>query len=1772
MNKIYNVVWDAEKQCFVVASELAKGHKKSGSAKLSLAIAGALLVGGVSAPAMSATFTALKSGLDTITSYYSVNDGGTPSINYDNTGASGTNALAAGVNSSAGGDSAVAVGLGSAASGTESVAMGDGSRGAGLMTTGVGSSAKALADMATALGATTSASASNATAVGYGANAAGAKALASGNGASASGNSSTALGDGASATVADGVALGRQSSVNAAAGIAGYVPATATAAQTAAINATKSTLGAVSVGDPISNKFRQIVGVAAGTADSDAVNVAQLKGATTDAVFYDSSAHDSVTLGGPTYNSASRTGGTKLSNLAAGTAASDAVNVDQLSAAVDDAQTHYYSVNDNGTQGGNYDNDGATGVNALAAGVGATAGGDSAIAVGSNANASGTSSVAVGDGSRSTGLMTTSTGSSAKALADMATAVGATTSATGSGATAIGYGANAAGARSLASGNGVSASGTSSTALGDGANALVAGGVALGSQSSANTAAGIAGYVPPTATATQTAAINATKSTLGAVSVGDPSSKKFRQITGVAAGTADSDAVNVAQLKGATADAVLYDNGTHNSITLGGATYDPVAKTGGTKITNVANGVAPSDAVNKSQLDDLANTPLTFAGNTGTVQKKLGDTVSIQGLGTSSGTYTGDNLKTAVDANGVLQLQMSDKPVFTSVTTGNTTMDTNGVVITGGPSMTINGIDAGGNKITNVAAGDVTNTSTDAINGAQLKQVQDAANAGWNVTDANNNTANIGPNGKVAFKGDSNVTVNQVGIDNDGQVEVSLNKNLDLGSSGSITTGNTTVSNNGLSIAGGPSITANGIDAGGNKISNVATGTAPTDAVNVSQLTTTVAGAKSHYYSVNDNGTPGGNYDNDGATGTNALAAGMGTSAAGSSAVAVGNNANASGISSVAMGDGSRSTGLMTTSTGASAKALADMATAVGATTSATGSGATAVGYGANAAGARSLASGNGANASGASATALGDGASALVADGVALGSQSSANTAAGIAGYVPPTATTTQAAAITATKSTLGAVSVGDPSSKKFRQITGVAAGTADSDAVNVAQLKGATADAVLYDTGAHDSVTLGGPTYDALTKTGGTKITNVADGVAPSDAVNKSQLDDLADTPLTFAGNTGTVQKKLGDTVSIQGKGTTAGTYVGDNLRTAVDANGVLQIEMTDKPEFTSVTTGNTTIDTNGVSIAGGPSITVNGIDAGGTKITHVAAGTAPTDAVNFSQLTTTVNGAKTHYYSVNDGGTQGGNYNNDGATGANAIAAGVGAMATGASSTAMGSNAQANNDHDVALGAGSVTSRSNPISSVTVAGQTYQFAGANPTSVVSVGSKGNERQITNVAAGQLSSDSTDAVNGSQLYATNQAVDVLNSTVNNINGGGGIKYFHANSSLADSQAVGSNSVAVGPQAVSTGADSVAIGHGAAASTNNSVALGANSTTGPVKGTSGATIAGDNYTFAGANPTGTVSMGAVGQERTITNVAAGTLSSTSTDAVNGSQLYATNQAVDKIDGRVTNVENTVNHIAGDITNISTGQAGMFQTSTDQKAPTPTPTGNNSAAGGAGAAASGDNSLALGNGSQASANNSVAIGNASVADRANAVSIGSAGNERQITNVAAGTQGTDAVNMSQLKAAQAGGVQYDVNSDGSINYNSVTLNPNGGSASIHNVQAGTATTDAVNVGQLNDAMVNTQNWAKNYTDQQINQMGKRAYAGTASALATANIPQAYQPNQSVVGVGIGNYHGQNAISVGLSTITESGRYILKASATGSQQDGLGVGVGAGMAW
>lgn len=98
------------------------------------------------------------------------------------------------------------------------------------------------------------------------------------------------------------------------------------------------------------------------------------------------------------------------------------------------------------------------------------------------------------------------------------------------------------------------------------------------------------------------------------------------------------------------------------------------------------------------------------------------------------------------------------------------------------------------------------------------------------------------------------------------------------------------------------------------------------------------------------------------------------------------------------------------------------------------------------------------------------------------------------------------------------------------------------------------------------------------------------------------------------------------------------------------------------------------------------------------------------------------------------------------------------------------ALGNQAQANHHNDVALGSGSSTQQATATRGTIIDGEYYGFAGTEPTSTVSIGSKGMERTITNVAAGRVQYDSTDAVNGSQLYATNQAVETLSRRINKL------------------------------------------------------------------------------------------------------------------------------------------------------------------------------------------------------------------------------------------------------------------------------------------------------------------------------------------------------------------------------------------------------------------
>jgi autotransporter adhesin len=176
-----------------------------------------------------------------------------------------------------------------------------------------------------------------------------------------------------------------------------------------------------------------------------------------------------------------------------------------------------------------------------------------------------------------------------------------------------------------------------------------------------------------------------------------------------------------------------------------------------------------------------------------------------------------------------------------------------------------------------------------------------------------------------------------------------------------------------------------------------------------------------------------------------------------------------------------------------------------------------------------------------------------------------------------------------------------------------------------------------------------------------------------------------------------------------------------------------------------------------------------------------------------------------------------------------------------------------------------------------------------------------------------------------------------------------------------------------------------------------------------------------------------------------------------------------------------------------------------------------------------------------------------------------------------VRNVGAGAvsaTSTDAVNGSQLHQVQqvaSTSVQYDAGGG------SVTFNPGGQAAVLHNVAPGVAPTDAVNVQQLNDGLSNAISTANAYTDSRLagfvvdmSRARREAFAGTAGALAAAGMPQAYEPGRGMIAMGAGFYGGQSALAVGLSRVMDDGHTIFKAGTTYDSQKRVGANLGVGI--
>ncbi|HEN9693414.1 TPA: trimeric autotransporter adhesin Ata [Acinetobacter baumannii] len=1212
------------------------------------------------------------------THYVSINDNGQPGGNLENDGATGRNAIAVGVNASAAGREAMAIGGNAQAIGSGAIAMGSSSQ-----TVGRGD-----------------------VAIGRNASTQGAEGVNS-NQSVAIGDQTKAIGDQSVAIGADVIAKG-----NSSVAIGG------------------DDVDKIARDTELSNTYTEITG---GTLQAG-------KYPTTEA----------------------NHGSTAVGVQAVGTGAFSSA-FGMTSKATGDASSAFGVMSN------------ASGKGAAAFGAVAQATGDGASAMGINSLASGTNSTAIGsgnkpgEGAKATGNSSAAIGSGALATGNNSAAIGKGAEATNENAAAVGGGAKATGKNAAAIGGGAIADQENAVAVGQGAQSLVEGGVALGARSKVEAKNSVAlgqDAVATEATGTSFLTNRDASQSNGVISVG--SAGKERRITNVEDGSADSDAVTVRQLKNVDGrvnqntsnisknaqnitnlNQKLDDTKTDlgNQITdtnknlndakkdLGDQIADTNTKLNTTKDqlttqindtkTELNNTIGNTKTELNSKIDstktELENKGLNFAGNSGAdVHRKLGEKLNIVGgavASTPASKTSGENVITRTTQDGI-QIELLKDSKFDSVTTGNTTLNTNGLTIKEGPSITKQGINAGSKQITNVADGI---NAKDAVNVDQLTKVKENLNG--RITDTNNqlNDAKKDLGNQIA---DTNKNLNDAKKDlgnqitdtntklnttkdqlttqiNDtktelnntiGNTKTELNSKIDstktelenkglnfAGNSGtdvhrklgeklniiggaaastpaaktsgenvitrttkdgiqiellkdskfdSVTTGNTTLNTNGLTIKEGPSITKDGINAGGKQITNVADGINAKDAVNKSQLdnlaakqnATDDAAVKYDNAKTKDKVTLKGK---DGTVLDNVKAGHISSTSKeavnGSQIHNISNSIkNSIGGNTVINPDGS----LTTNNIGGTGKNnINDAISEVK-------------------------------NTATKAKTTVTEGDNIVVKETV--NKDGSTNYEVSTKKDLTLNSVTTGDSVLNNNGLTIkeGASITKDGINAGGKQITNVADGINAKDAVNVDQLTKVKENLNGRITDTNNQLNdakkdLGNQIADTnknlndakkdlgdqITDTN-TKLNNTKDQLTTQINDTKTELNntigntktELENKGLNFAGNSGTdVHRKLGEKLNIVG-GAAASTPVaktsGENVITRTTKDGI-QIELLKDSKFDSVTTGNTTLNTNGLTIKEGPSITKEGINAGGKQITNVADGINAKDAVNKGQL---------------------------------------------------------------------------------------------------------------------------------------------------------------------------------------------------------------------------------------------------------------------------------------------------------------------------------------------------------------------------------------------------------------------------------------------------------------------------------------------------------------------------------------------------------------------
>ena len=763
MNKIFKVVWSKTKECYVVVSEVAKnnGGKKKALASV---LAGLAMVAATAGAPVHANVNTGGSAVNiSPDAYNGSNTTGRNSVvvGYQNRTNNQDGTIAIGASNTATENSAMALGNGNTASGGAAVAMGAYNQATGRASVAIGNVSMASAEDSIAIGNRANSNPANQD------RGSGQYSIAVGRESWAKGSDNISIGHNATTdSTGDSIAIGRDSTSN--------------SVNTVTIGAqTKATGGyAVAIGreSEVNANFATAMGYQSKAKGSASIAIGKQN---------NSNLGDTITMGNS--NTANTMGGIAIgkNNIA------DSSIGDPTTANKENSQ----------------------------------------IAIGLNNKATSLDTVAIGREAESTKTGAVSLGARTKAKGDYAVALGSAsdgkTVEASDYAVAVGAMSKATGDRSVAVGGGAEASASRSVAHGYKANASVADGVALGSNSKATVDKGVKGFNPAETRTNKYSGLAGTAqtSTLAAVSVGDGATAT-RQITGLAAGTNDTDAVNVAQLRsvnlkyaGDTGNGdVLLDDGTlkikgddptfistsadKNGVTVKAKIGADITNTNGKAVAPTTNGIATTDNVAKAINESGWN--VVSSNNGG----------SVTGTQASKKVSPGDTVTLSAGKNIVLD--QTDKQ-FTyslnknvdltkdgSLTIGDTKVNNDGLTITGGPSVTKTGIDAGNKNITNVKAGV---NDTDAVN---VKQLKDAKTK---LVD--------GKNTKVTGEGTQDDPY-KVNVEGDLKGITSIS-NADNGPK-------MTIGGNSINITGGP------LNMGGSKITNVAPGTDDTDAVNYSQI------------------------------------------------------------------------------------------------------------------------------------------------------------------------------------------------------------------------------------------------------------------------------------------------------------------------------------------------------------------------------------------------------------------------------------------------------------------------------------------------------------------------------------------------------------------------------------------------------------------------------------------------------------------------------------------------------------------------------------------------------------------------------------------------------------------------------------------------------------------------------------------------------------------------------------------------------------------------